>query len=255
MKPKTLFSIIWLFAMLALGHYAFAATLQVAPVNIEMATEQQATAVWLTNSGNQQEGAQIRLYQWHQENGKDVLEPATTLVSSPAITSLGAGQKQLIRLIALKAFSADKEHSFRLIIDELPGENTGTDTRHAIHFLLRYSIPVFIASRSLPHDDMSKTVTCQWDPVHRQVVLRNLGMRHIKLSDLLVTGQHSRELAHDTGLVGYILPGSWRELSLPASSLNLATTLKLTLNEVPYECPLSHTVAPFNRVTAATHLR
>ncbi len=255
MKTRTFVLIIWLFLMLALAHYALAATLQVAPVNIGMTTEQHATAVWLTNTGSQQEGAQIRLYQWHQVNGKDVLEPATTLVSSPAITSLGAGQKQLIRLIALKPFASDQEHSFRLIIDELPGEQANRDARHAIHFLLRYSIPVFIASHSLPQNDISKTATCQWDSARQQLVLHNQGMRHIKLSDLQVLNQQGRLLHHDDGLVGYLLPDSWRALSLPALSLNQAITLKLTLNEVPYECPLNHTVATFNRVTAATHLR
>ncbi|WP_197499285.1 molecular chaperone [Mangrovibacter phragmitis] len=241
--------------MLALTHYALAATLQVAPVNIGMTTEQQATAVWLTNTGSLQESAQIRLYQWNQVNGKDVLEPTTTLVSSPAITSLGAGQKQLIRLIALKPFTADKEHSFRLIIDELPGEQANKDDHHAIHFLLRYSIPVFIASHSLPGNDNRKTATCQWDSAHRQLVLHNQGSRHIKLSDLQVENQQGRQLHHEDGLVGYLLPGSWQAISVPASLLNQAVTLKLTLNEVPYECPLNHTVATFNRVTAATHLR
>jgi len=74
--------------MLALlSRYALAATLQVAPVTLDLQSNQRAAAVYLTNSGKAAIHAQIRVYEWTQKNGKDVLVATGEVVSSPAMTS------------------------------------------------------------------------------------------------------------------------------------------------------------------------
>jgi fimbrial chaperone protein len=54
--------------MLALlSRYALAATLQVAPVTLDLQSDQRAAAVYLTNSGKAAIHAQIRVYEWTQK--------------------------------------------------------------------------------------------------------------------------------------------------------------------------------------------
>ncbi|MGD7764634.1 fimbrial biogenesis chaperone, partial [Escherichia coli] len=49
----------------------FAASLQVTPVNLFFEKNENAKAVYLSNSGPHDVRAQLRLYLWEQENGKD----------------------------------------------------------------------------------------------------------------------------------------------------------------------------------------
>ena len=65
--------ILWLMMLALLSRYALAATLQVAPVTLDLQSDQRAAAVYLTNSGKAAIHAQIRVYEWTQKNGKDVL--------------------------------------------------------------------------------------------------------------------------------------------------------------------------------------
>ena len=83
--------ILWLMMLALLSRYALAATLQVAPVTLDLQSDQRAAAIYLTNSGKAAIHAQIRVYEWTQKNGKDVLVATGEVVSSPAMTSLAPG--------------------------------------------------------------------------------------------------------------------------------------------------------------------
>ena len=94
--------ILWFMMLALLSRYAMAATLQVAPVTLDLQSGQSASAVYLTNSGKAAIHAQIRVYEWTQQNGKDVLTATDEVVSSPAMTSLAPGQQQLVRIIVMQ---------------------------------------------------------------------------------------------------------------------------------------------------------
>lgn len=112
--------ILWLMMLALLSRYALAATLQVAPVTLDLQSDQRAAAVYLTNSGKAAINAQIRVYEWTQKNGKDVLVSTGEVVTSPAMTSLAPGQQQLVRIIVMQPGIRAQEQSYRLVIDELP---------------------------------------------------------------------------------------------------------------------------------------
>ena len=59
--------ILWLMMLALLSRYALAATLQVAPVTLDLQSDQRAAAVYLTNSGKAAIHAQIRVYEWTQK--------------------------------------------------------------------------------------------------------------------------------------------------------------------------------------------
>ena len=150
--------ILWLMMLALLSRYALAATLQVAPVTLDLQSDQRAAAIYLTNSGKAAIHAQIRVYEWTQKNGKDVLVATGEVVSSPAMTSLAPGQQQLVRIIVMQPGIRAQEQSYRLVIDELPDATSRAANPTAVHFLLRYSIPVFIAgnqSAPVSHDALS----------------------------------------------------------------------------------------------------
>ncbi|MDH1127443.1 molecular chaperone [Enterobacter sp. GD03975] len=222
--------IIWLMMLALLSRYALAATLQVAPVTLDMQSGQRATAVYLTNSGKTAIHAQIRVYEWSQKNGKDVLEATEEVVSSPAMTSLAPGQQQLVRIIVMQPGAHEQEQSYRLIIDELPDAASRAANPSAVHFLLRYSIPVFIAgSQTTP---VSQAVlSCEQADIPATLRCYNAGNRHIRLSHLQVLTADGQVAAAVKGLAGYVLPGQTALVPLKQTPRHALSTLRAYIND------------------------
>lgn len=232
---------LWLLALFLLSHYAQAATLQVAPVTLEMTTSQRAAAIYVTNTGDAPIHAQIRVYDWTQNEGHDVLTLTDDVVSSPAMTALAPGQQQLIRVIVLKPSDHRQERSYRLVIDELPGAPVDPGSRTGVHFLLRYSIPVFIAGDATASGDESQWIACtQADD--KQVWCHNHGVSHIRLSNLQALANDNQPAESVRGLAGYVLPGQQFILPLKRTGHYRLHALRAQLNEDTHasQLTLSH---------------
>lgn len=64
----------------ALAHaVASASGLQVSPVTLTLQATQNADGLWLSNTGDSVVHAQVRVYQWSQENGAEKLTPSREL--------------------------------------------------------------------------------------------------------------------------------------------------------------------------------
>ncbi|WP_336604471.1 molecular chaperone, partial [Burkholderia pseudomallei] len=91
----------WLAALTLAGAVAPAsgATLQISPVTIEMAADNPAAGVTLSNPGARPVYGQVRTFRWTQEQGDDMLAPAPELVASPPLVQIGGQGEQLVRLV------------------------------------------------------------------------------------------------------------------------------------------------------------
>ena len=140
-----------------------------------------------------------------RKNGKDVLVATGEVVSSPAMTSLAPGQQQLVRIIVMQPGIRAQEQSYRLVIDELPDATSRAANPTAVHFLLRYSIPVFIAgnqSAPVSHDALS----CEQSEIPATLRCFNAGNRHIRLSHLEALTADGQVVGSIKGPAGYVLP-------------------------------------------------
>ncbi|WP_343646930.1 fimbria/pilus periplasmic chaperone [Enterobacter sp.] len=230
MRRSYLLITLWLLALLLLSRYALAATLQVAPVTLDLDSSQRATAVYLTNSGDTPIHAQIRVYDWTQANGKDVLTPTDDVVSSPAMTALAPGQQQLVRIIVLQPGVRQQEQSYRLVIDELPSHLPETAGRNAVHFLLRYSIPVFIAGAQSA-GTRDNDLRCEQAGSPAAIQCFNAGERHIRLSNLQTLAADGQVVNTLKGLAGYVLPGQKYVFKLKQNPRRALSSLRVFLNE------------------------
>ncbi|EOF9297622.1 molecular chaperone [Enterobacter bugandensis] len=222
--------ILWLLMLTLLSRYALAATLQVAPVTLDLQNGQKASAIYLTNSGKAAIHAQIRVYEWSQQNGKDVLMATDEVVSSPAMTSLAPGQQQLVRIIVMAPGIREQEQSYRLVIDELPDTTSRATNPNAVHFLLRYSIPVFIAgNQDMPvsHDVLS----CEQAEIPGAIRCYNAGNSHIRLSHLQALTVSGQVVGSVKGLAGYVLPGQTALMTLKQAPHHTLSALRAYLND------------------------
>lgn len=198
---------------------ARAASLEVAPVSLTFNAAEKSKALTVSNSGSAPIHAQIRVYQWRQLAGKETLTPTQDVIASPPLTQIPPGGKQLLRIMVRSSPGDAAEHSYRLIVDELPGDNLPAavkSSHNAISFLLRYSIPLFIAPRGATESDALAHVRA-WvttSGASSALWLENRGERHIKLSNVALEGDGAPQTL-TPGLLGYVLAGQTMSWPMP----------------------------------------
>lgn len=219
-------------ALIALCSYAAVAAataggLQIAPVSLQIPNNASAEAIWLSNPGDAPMHAQVRVFQWTQQDGEDMLAPSTQLTISPPLVEIAPGARQLLRVIRSSAApAAGVELTYRLIIDELPiavavdsatsaAENARKRSA-GINFVMRYSVPVFVGDPAAQAIGQS----LDWS-LHKAVHVwslrvHNRGSMRAQVAEIRALTADKDSTLLRSGLVGYVLPGSTMEWKFPA---------------------------------------
>lgn len=201
------------FASLAvLAPSAQAASLQVAPVRIEVAAPGAASTVTLRNEGSAPLNAQIRVFRWSQSNGQEKLEPTDDVVASPPAARLAPKTDYTVRLVRVAKRPLAGAEAYRLLVDELPDPKAKENG--VVTLVMRYSIPVFFHGRE------SSEAKLAWSLEQRggraYVSATNSGDRHVRISALkLSRDEHHVSLGE--GLAGYVLGRSTMRWPLPGA--------------------------------------
>jgi fimbrial chaperone protein len=203
------------------------------PIDPVLEADQQASALWLENRGNETANLQIRVFAWSQSGFNDQYQIQRDVIGSPPVAKIEPGQKQLVRLTRTRDIPPGQELAYRIIIDEIPSPRSPVaddgKTAAAIRFQMRYSIPLFAYGAGLWSKPDS---TRQRDPqgmglpqlswrsvaVDGQpyVEVRNQGAVHARLTDVsLKQGSQARPLVER--LLGYVLPGAIMRWPAPGS--------------------------------------
>jgi fimbrial chaperone protein len=194
---------------------AHAAAVVLWPVDPTIATGQTATALWVENRGTQPVTLQVRSLSWSQSGNEDQYARQDEVVTSPPIANVDPGERQLIRVIRRDTGTTAAEHSYRLLIDELPPPVDPSKPGAAsaqLSVQMRYSIPLFtydgeIAAPTL----MAHTVVIDGK---RYAEIRNVGQRHARLINLRIQNG-AKDFTVTAGLLGYVLAGSTMRWRLP----------------------------------------
>jgi fimbrial chaperone protein len=206
---------------------AFASGLQVSPIGLHLAASEQAQAMWLTNTGTDTLHAQVRVFRWTQVNGKDVLEASKDLVVSPPMVTIAPGDRQLVRVIRQVPPPIDgSETAYRVIVDELP---VGGADKTGLKFVLRYSVPVFLAPSGDPTVSATLQASVETTPDGAMLRVHNAGTGHAQIADVSQHGGTGKNTSLLPGLVGYALPGSTMSWPLP-SEARQAGALRARIN-------------------------
>lgn len=217
---------------------AMASGLQVSPISLSLQARENASGLTLSNSSDEAISAQVRIYQWSQDEKGDQLTPSRGLLASPPMIKLNPGDKQLVRIIRAKAPPqgvAAVEDSYRIFVNELPIKSAAQKT--GLQFAMSYSLPVFVQ----PIDIVKTAPQLQWryslQPDGKHITLRvsNSGNAHAKLIDLSVVDAAGNSVNIHQGLLGYVLPDAtmnWT-LKVPPAALTkgaIAGKFKVAIN-------------------------
>ena len=222
-------------SLLLSSSLAVASGLQVSPISLSLQARESASGLTLSNSGKDMIRAQVRVYQWLQDDKGDQLTPSRGLLASPPMIELKPGEKQLIRIIRAKAppqGTGAVEAAYRVMVNELPIKSATQKT--GLQFALSYSLPVFVQ----PVGVVKTSPQLQWS-THlqadgKEVTLRvsNTGNGHAQLAGLSFINTAGNSTDINPGLLGYVLPGAtmnWT-LKIPPSALTAGGKFKVMLN-------------------------
>ena len=213
---------------------AGAASLQVAPVSLEIPPPGAVATIKLRNDGIAPLNAQIRVFRWTQENGEEKLEPTNDVVASPPIARLPAKSDHVVRLVRLSKQPLAKGESYRLLVDELP--DASRHKNRVVAMVLRYSIPVFFYATEV---EGSKLIWSISHHLGRVVVsARNDGDRHVRLANLKI---HTSDgtISFGSGLTGYVLGHSTMKWTTPSNNNRIGASSSVTITAQGDSGPIS----------------
>lgn len=226
---------VFISALLLSSSLAVASGLQVSPISLSLQARETASGLTLSNSGNNIVHAQVRVYQWLQDEQGDQLTPSRGLLASPPMLELKPGEKQLIRIIRAKAPPQGTdavEAAYRILVNELPIKSANPTT--GLQFALSYSLPVFVQ----PIGVTKTTPQLQWStilqPDGKAIKLRvsNSGNGHAQLAGLSFVDTAGNSMVINPGLLGYVLPDAtmnWT-LKIPPSVITTGGKFKVMMN-------------------------
>lgn len=214
---RTSLSLCAVAALAATVQTVVAASLQVAPILVEVPAPGAASNVTLRNEGPRAVNAQVRVYRWTQADGEDVLEPTDAVVASPPTAALASRTDYLLRIVRTGRAAVAQEEAYRLLVDELPDAAEGKPG--TIAMVLRHSVPVFFT----PPEGEGPALTWSSEVKDGQlnVTAVNEGGRRLRLAGLKVT-DGKQTISFGAGLSGYVLAGSSMTWTRPVRGFNTA---------------------------------
>lgn len=202
---------------------ARAASLSVAPVDADVIAPGRVTVFSLQNKGSRPLNAQVRIFKWSLENGKDKLTQTNDVIATPPIIRIAAGKTFKVRVARTAAAPVQGEESYRLVVDELP--EGGNVARLGLNVAVRYVIPVFFSSRDAREEKIAWSIRSIGGRQH--LVATNPGDIRVQVSELHLGGKLVAK-----GLAGYVLGKSMKVWPLPVGVSGGQVTARSSRGEI-----------------------
>lgn len=211
---------------------ASAASLQVAPVLLEVAAPGAAVTLTLRNKGAKPIATQVRVFRWIQDAGRERLEPTDDVVASPPAVELQPAQDYVVRVVRVTPKPMEGEEAYRLFIDELPEPAQRPRT---VNFIVRHAIPLLFDAQDTSAPDVKWRVTQSGRSISLSAA--NRGDRRIRLAAVKISGRPGEGVSFGPGLVGYALGHSTMSWTAPASRSVFRPGAKVTITGQTEEGP------------------
>jgi fimbrial chaperone protein len=191
---------------------ATAGSFSINPVRVFMAPRDRATAITITNEGNEPLIMNAELYAWKQDDkGEQVITITEEIMMTPPVIKIAPKSKQVVRLALLRPRPANEQLTYRIIVTEFLEARPVTLENVQLPMATAFSIPIFITPRGV-----SKKVGCEIVRATEganKVVCENTGNAYSHVSKFELTTTTGDKLAsQEAG--GYLLAGVKRSFDL-----------------------------------------
>ena len=208
-----------LFFFVICAGIANAGTIGVSPVRVTLSDSQKIGSFSVRNEGTEPITMQMEVLSWSQREGKAVFAATRELLANPPIFTIPAGSSQLVRVGLRRAPDAQRELTYRVILQELPPPPNPDIT--GSRMTLRISLPVFVS----PEIDTKPVLL--WQAVRTsqgalKISLSNSGNAHIQIKNFKLSLLDSVQPWVTLQTSDYVLAGQSRDWIVPANSENPA---------------------------------
>jgi len=208
-----------LFFFVVCASVANATNLGVSPVRVTLSDSQKIGSLSVRNDGTEPITMQMEVLSWSQREGKAVFAATRELLANPPIFTIPAGSSQLVRVGLRRAPDAQRELSYRVILQELPPPPNPDLT--GMFMTMRISLPVFV----LPEIDTKPVLLWQAARTSQgalKISLSNSGNAHIQIKNFKLSLLDSAQPWLTQQSSDYVLAGQSRDWILPANPENPA---------------------------------
>ncbi|MBV1704217.1 MAG: molecular chaperone [Hyphomicrobiales bacterium] len=182
---------------------AVAASLEIAPVLVDVPAPGAAGIVNLRNAGTTPLNAQVRVFRWTQTHGVDLYDATGAVVASPPLLTMPPGSTYALRVVRVSTAPIDGEESYRVVIDELPDPTHATS---GVRLALRYLVPAFFEPATFGPPKLTWTYSKSGGAL--KLTARNDGGRRVRISALVLRDARGHVARFGGGLAGYALAHS-----------------------------------------------
>jgi fimbrial chaperone protein len=191
------------FALCAAAMPAAASSFTIAPIRAELGTAHRSVALTLTNAGDEPVVVQVRVMAWSQPEGQERLDETHDVLASPAVAQIPGKASQIVRVALRGTPDADRELTYRLVVDEVP--QAAPAAFNGVRVALRLTVPVFVApvrgrAAADVHWDVKRLSDGEFE-----VYALNRGTAHVQVIDFNLRVGAATPLHANTGR--YVLPG------------------------------------------------
>lgn len=216
---------------------ARAASLQVAPVLLDLPAPASTATVTLRNTDVEPITAQVRVFRWTQENGAERLEPTSEVVASPPVVDLRSRQDYTVRVIRVSGAPLAREEAYRLVVDELPKPNRRSGT---VALVMRHVVPVFFTGKAASPPAIAWRAGRNGKGMTLAAV--NSGDTRVRLAAVTLRDSSGQVLSAGKGLLGYSLGRSSMQWEVAARAPSMKAGASLTISGMTETGPFNATV-------------
>jgi fimbrial chaperone protein len=215
-----------LFFFVVCAGIASAGTIGVSPVRVTLSDSQKIASLSVRNDGAEPVTMQMEVLSWSQREGNAVFAATRELLANPPIFTIPAGGSQLVRVGLRRAPDAQRELTYRVILQELPPPPNPDLT--GARMTLRISLPVFVSP------EIEAKPVLLWQAVRTsqgalKISLSNNGNGHIQIKNFKLSLLDSAQPWVTQQSSDYVLAGQSRDWIVLASPENPAPLPGVTL--------------------------
>ncbi len=181
---------------------ACAGNFGVSPLDVQFSPQQKSAVLTITNDDSRPVSLRLRAMRWTQgANGRDIYEESRDLIFFPKRIEAQSGESKIVR-VGVGEIAPDREHAYRLFIEELPPPRVEPRAQSLLSILITIGVPVFVSAGNV-HSDLAVS-NQQWVDGKLQLSVVNSGGARARISRIVTdTGVVVTE-----GLDGrYVFPG------------------------------------------------
>jgi fimbrial chaperone protein len=154
----------------------------VSPIRLDFDRTTKTGVITITNDDDDKLQLQMKAFEWTQDaDGKDKYEETDDLIFFPKIATVEKGEQRLLRT-SYKIPATEKQKTYRLFIEEIPGPQKTPVQGAQIAVAVRFGVPIFL--KPLKEEVKGEVDSVKYADGKLNVKINNTGNTHFFINNI-----------------------------------------------------------------------